>query len=187
MIKYNQFGVSLRNFMTFRQKFWIWQPFCESASNFFQLGIFAHYDVSLLNRLIDSRKNVGFLVHFHRIYQFWKFQSDLKILKNSPPPERQWAWPPLREGPRPLRAGRIFQNFSRIDALGQCWEAIMSQIREKSLVGKKFDTLSLSAVVLKIFVRFSWNFTHSLQIGCNSSSSSRETILWIFQKLFDIE
>ena len=32
--------------------------------------------------------------------------------------------------------------FSRIDALCKCREAIMSKIREKSLVGKKFDTLS---------------------------------------------
>ena len=36
----------------------------------------------------------------------------MKILTNSPPPERQEAWPPLREGAlRPLRTGQIFKKI----------------------------------------------------------------------------
>ena len=50
MIKCNQFGVRLQNFMTFWRKFWIWQPFCESISSFFFnkafMTDFANYDVS---------------------------------------------------------------------------------------------------------------------------------------------
>ena len=80
----DRFGARLQNFMTFRRKFWTWQPFFQSVSNFFQQGIFAHYDVSLLNRLIDSRKmwfscsfssNISVLKVSKRFENFKKFAS----------------------------------------------------------------------------------------------------------------
>ena len=64
--------------MSFRRKIWIWQPFCESVSDFFQQGIFAHYDVSLLNRRIDSRK-VWFSCSFSSILLVLKFS---KLIEN---------------------------------------------------------------------------------------------------------
>ena len=151
-----------------------------------------------------------FLNHFDRIYHTWKFQHDSETFKKFAPWGRRRA--PLQVGRashsgssertnfskfqnhvETFRSDKFDQNeqenyiFSRIEDLHKCWEAILSEIGEKSLVEKKSMHLRRSAVVSRIFVRFSWNFTHWLQIGCTLSSSSRETIRWIFQKLFDIE
>ena len=71
----------------------------------FQQGIFAHYDVSLLKRLIDSRKNVFFLfilIEFISSESFkaiWNFQNWYIRWKWTRKPHffaNQWAYSVLR-------------------------------------------------------------------------------------------
>ena len=122
---------------------------------FFQQGIFAHYDVSLLNRLIDSRKNMVLLFIFIQFISsesfkaFWKFWK-IRLRRSA------MGWPPLREGAlRPLRAGRIFQNFQNALKLSELTnsmkmnkkttffrESMRRHNEQKCPVEKKYDALS---------------------------------------------
>ena len=138
----------------------------RKCTDFFPTRLFSRIWLIMTDQAHRCAKKDCCLAHSDQINHIWKFQSDSKILKNSPLEGGRDGSPSGRGG-RPtqaLREDAFFKNlrialklsdminsirmskktifFSRIDALGQWWEAIMRQIREKSLVGKKFDTLS---------------------------------------------